>query len=267
MTLLGQNTAVPQRYAPEVLDPIARQLGRDALGLGEAALPFHGEDVWNAWELGWLDANGAPRAGVARLVLPCTSPNLIESKSLKLYLHSLNQSRFKTAGELEATLVTDLSAVAGAGIAVEVLSLDSPLLGPTALPGVCIDLLPCSEFAEAPSADSLRGSQGEGEQVLHSHLLRSLCPITAQPDWATVIVRCSGQQLAPESLLDYINGFRQHQEFHEQCVERMYCDIQRACNPTNLTVQALYTRRGGLDINPFRSSEAVAAPRLRSIRQ
>ena len=267
MTLLGQNTAIPQHYAPEVLDPIPRQLGRDALGLDKTSLPFHGEDVWNAWELAWLDENGAAHAGVARLVLPCSSPNLIESKSLKLYLHSLNQSRFKTAKELEATLVTDLSAVAGAGVAVEVLSLESPLLGPTALPGDCIDNLPCSEFADKPNADLLRVSEGEGEQVLHSHLLRSLCPITAQPDWATVIVRCSGAHLVPESLLDYINGYRQHQEFHEQCVERMYCDIQHACNPTALSVQALYTRRGGLDINPFRSSEAVVAPRLRSIRQ
>ena len=267
MTLLGQNTAIPQHYTPEVLDPIPRRLGRDTLGLDEASLPFHGEDVWNAWELAWLDESGAAHAGVARLMLPCTSPNLIESKSLKLYLHSLNQHRFKTAQELEATLVSDLSAVAGAGVAVEVLSLNSPLLGPTTLPGECIDSLPCSEFADAPSADLLRGSEGEGEQVLHSHLLRSLCPITAQPDWATVIVRCSGGHLVPESLLDYINGYRQHQEFHEQCVERMYCDILQACKPATLSVQALYTRRGGLDINPFRSSEVVAAPRLRSIRQ
>ena len=267
MTLLGQNTAVPQHYAPEVLDPIPRRLGRDTLGLDEASLPFYGEDVWNAWELAWLDANGAAHAGVARLVLPCTSPNLIESKSLKLYLHSLNQHRFSTANELEATLATDLSAVAGAGVAVGVLSLDSPLLQATVLPGDCIDHLACTEFADAPSADLLRGSEGEGEQVLYSHLLRSLCPITAQPDWATVIVRCSGRQLVPGSLLDYINAYRQHREFHEQCVERMYRDIQRACNPTALSVQALYTRRGGLDINPFRSSEAVVAPRLRSVRQ
>jgi 7-cyano-7-deazaguanine reductase len=267
MTLLGQSTEVPQHYAPEILDPISRQLGRDTLGLDATSLPFHGEDSWNAWELAWLDDNGAAHAGVARLVLPCTSPNLIESKSLKLYLHSLNQSHFKTAHELEATLVTDLSAVAGAAVAVEVLSLDSPLLGVTALPGECIDGLACTEFADGPSMDLLRGSEGEGEQVLHSHLLRSLCPITAQPDWATVIVHCSGRQLVPESLLDYINAYRQHQEFHEQCVERIYCDILGACKPTTLSVQALYTRRGGLDINPFRSSEAVAAPRLRSIRQ
>ena len=267
MTLLGRSTAVPRHYAPEILDPIARQPGRDALGLDEASLPFHGEDVWNAWELAWLDENGAARAGVARLVLPCTSPQLIESKSLKLYLHSLNQSRFKTTRQLQATLVTDLSAVAGAGVAVEVLSLDSPLLGPTSLPGECIDFLPCSEFADAPSADLLRRSQGEGEQVLHSHLLRSLCPITAQPDWATVIVRCAGGHMVPESLLDYINGYRQHQEFHEQCVERMYCDILQACKPATLSVQALYTRRGGLDINPFRSDFETTAENLRLWRQ
>jgi 7-cyano-7-deazaguanine reductase len=266
VSLLGQNAAIPGQYAPEVLDGIPRQLGRDSLGL-EAALPFFGEDVWHAWELAWLDQQACAQVGVARLSFAASSPRLVESKSLKLYLNSLNQHRFACAADLQTTLIADLSAVAGTDVQVEVLSLDSPLLMPTTMHGECIDSWPRGVSVGEPDAGVLKSEAGQGEQVLYSHLLRSLCPITAQPDWATVIVRCSGRQLVPSSLLDYINGFREHQEFHEQCVERMYRDILQACEPEKLSVQALYTRRGGLDINPFRSSEAHAAPRLRSLRQ
>jgi 7-cyano-7-deazaguanine reductase len=268
VSLLGQNTAVPQQYAPEVLDPIARQTGRAALGLEESQLPFSGEDIWHAWELSWLDRAGVPHAGVGRLSVPASSPNLIESKSLKLYLNSLNSCEFGSREALVDTLQADLSAVAGAPVGVEVLSLDSPALHLSKLPGTNIDSLGDGlAAAEEPDRQVLRGEAAAGKQFLYSHLLRSLCPVTAQPDWATLIVQSRGVQIEPRSLLQYITGFRHHQGFHEQCVERIYQDIALQLAPGELSVYALYTRRGGLDINPWRSSEPSSAPRLRSARQ
>jgi 7-cyano-7-deazaguanine reductase len=265
VTLLGKNTRVPERYAPELLDPIPRQQARIELGFG-ASLPFRGEDVWHAWELAWLQ-QGQPRTAVARLVLPCESPNIIESKSLKLYLASLNHTSFASNAELQALLQSDLSATAGAAVSVEILPLDAATLQPGQLPGECIDELAVTASAPAPSADILQAQAGAGTQVLYSHLLRSLCPVTAQPDWASVIVTCEGAGVSPASLLAYLVSFRNHQEFHEQCVERMFRDIQQACAPGQLSVQALYTRRGGLDINPFRATDAAPAPRRRTLRQ
>jgi 7-cyano-7-deazaguanine reductase len=265
VTLLGKATPTPERYAPELLDPIPREPGRSVLGMA-GVLPFHGEDVWHAWELSWLE-HGLPRAAVARLVLSCDTPNLIESKSLKLYLASLNHTNFASRAELQSVLETDLGKAAGGPVNVEILSLDSAELQASTPPGDCIDSLTMEPQASAPSAEVLAVEPGTNGQVLYSHLLRSLCPVTAQPDWATVIVSCEGARLQPASLLAYILSFRNHQEFHEQCVERMFRDIQMACAPQRLSVQALYTRRGGLDINPFRATEVMAAPRLRTARQ
>jgi 7-cyano-7-deazaguanine reductase len=265
VTLLGKNTPTPERYAPELLDAIPREPARSLLGI-EAELPFHGEDVWHAWELSWLQ-QGLPRAAVARLVLSCDTPNLIESKSLKLYLASLNHANFSSEAELQNVLQTDLSAAAGGPVSAEILPLESAALQIRVPPGHCIDDLPVELLAAGPSADILSVQPGDGLQVLYSHLLRSLCPVTAQPDWATVIVSCEGAQLQPASLLAYILSFRHHQEFHEQCAERMFRDIQAVCAPRQLSVQALYTRRGGLDINPYRATELRPAPRLRTARQ
>jgi 7-cyano-7-deazaguanine reductase len=267
VSLLGKNTRVPERYAPELLDPIPRQPARKELDFGPG-LPFRGEDVWHAWELAWLQ-QGQPRAAVARIVLPCESPNIIESKSLKLYLASLNHTSFASSTELQALLQTDLGATAGAAVSVEILPLDSAALQPSQLSGECIDGLAIESPAatSSPSPDLLACRAGAVQQVLYSHLLRSLCPVTAQPDWASVIVTCEGVELLPASLLAYIVSFRNHQEFHEQCVERMFRDIQKACAPAQLSVQALYTRRGGLDINPFRATDTALAPRLRTLRQ
>ena len=268
MTLLGQNSPVPERYAPEILDPIPRALARDQLGLDEAALPFQGEDIWHAWELAWLGPEGQPRTGVARLRLPVTTRNLVESKSLKLYLNSLNQSRFDSSEALIATLERDLGKVAGGEVAVEVLSLDSAELSITPLPGECIDGQPVAAPAAEPAAALLRGGPAPGmHQVLHSNALRSLCPVTAQPDWATVIVWLEGGEVEPASLLRYLGAYRNHQEFHEQCVERIFQDIRTLVPEGDLSVMALYTRRGGLDINPWRSTSGNPPPRLRSARQ
>lgn len=267
MTLLGQNTAIPQQYAPQLLDPIARAEGRAVLAIADLPQLFKGEDVWHAWELGWLGADGAAQVGVGRFRLPATTPNLVESKSLKLYLHSLNHTRFDSIAQLQNIVAADLSAVAGAQVGVEILPLDSPQLAVSDLPGRCIDTLASNNFSAAPDVGLLRLLGGDGEQVWHSHLLRSLCPVTAQPDWASVVVWCQGAMLEPQSLLDYINSFRQHQAFHEQCVERIYCDLYKVCRPAQLSVLALYTRRGGLDINPWRSSHTGESPRLRTLRQ
>ncbi|MEM9257718.1 MAG: NADPH-dependent 7-cyano-7-deazaguanine reductase QueF [Pseudomonadota bacterium] len=264
--LLGKDSPAPEQYAPEILYPIPRRLARDELGLPET-LPFHGEDIWHAWELSWLDGEGAPVAAVARFSVPSTSENLVESKSFKLYLNSLNQEAFENTEAMKATVVKDLSAVAKGDIAVELLDVDDASLAPTAMPGECVDAAPMAALASEPEPGLLELSAAPGEsQQLYSHGLRSLCPVTAQPDWATVVLSCNGVKVDPGSLRRYVASFRHHQEFHEQCVERMYRDLQ-AAGLESFSVQALYTRRGGLDISPWRSSEPGQAPRLRSMRQ
>ncbi|MEP5765612.1 MAG: NADPH-dependent 7-cyano-7-deazaguanine reductase QueF [Halieaceae bacterium] len=269
MTLLGQNSPVPERYAPELLFAIPRAEARDSLGLDPEQLPFRGEDVWHAWELAWLAPGSQPRLAVGRFSIPASSPSLVESKSFKLYLNSLNQEQFDSAAGLANTLVADLSTVAGAAVSVEILELEDAALAITPLPGECIDNCSLQAVVEEPKAELLLLEKcGDGEeQVLHSHALRSLCPVTAQPDWASVIVHVGGARVDPASLLTYIHAYRRHQEFHEQCVERMFSDLQEAGACGHLSVQALYTRRGGLDINPWRSTDAGPAPRLRTARQ
>jgi 7-cyano-7-deazaguanine reductase len=265
--LLGKHTPLVERYSPQLLYPIPRQDGRSRLGLEVDALAFHGEDLWHAWELSWIGEGGVPQAAIARFSVPCVSPNLVESKSLKLYLNSINHTPFKSRAQLCSTLVADLSAVAGAPVAVELLDVDDPSLLPVNPAGSCLDQLAPTSRASEPSGELLQLGSSVGEGRYYSHLLRSLCPVTAQPDWATLVVHLRGRQLLPESLLAYILSFRQHQEFHEQCVERIYLDIQQCCTPDFLSVQALYTRRGGLDINPWRCSEPLDAPRIRTARQ
>jgi len=269
VSLLGQHTPAPEHYAPEILHAIPRAMARADLGLAEVDLPFAGEDVWHAWELSWLDGGGLPQIAIGRFVLPCTTPNLVESKSFKLYLNSLNHTVFESRAALRGVLAADLSHAAGGQVEVEILGLGAEELAITPLPGECVDT--CSPATQNgsphPAPDLLSATPVPGEQVLHSHQLRSLCPVTAQPDWASVIVRCDGCAIEPASLLAYIQSYRRHQEFHEQCVERMFCDILRVCGPRELSVQALYTRRGGLDINPFRSTRPGPAPRLRTLRQ
>ena len=266
MNLLGQNSDVPARYAPEILFPIPRVEARQRLGLSEP-MPFHGEDLWHGWELSWLNESGQPQSGVGRFLFPADTENLVESKSFKLYLNSLNNERYANVTALLKVLTTDLSAVAGGGVSVEVLSPDDESLMPSALPGVCIDAEKRSVSADTPSPDLLEVERAQGETMgVYSHSLRSLCPVTAQPDWATVLVSSVGARVSPGSLLAYLHAFREHQEYHEQCVERMFRDLQ-AAGLESFSVQALYTRRGGMDINPWRSTSAGQSPRLRSLRQ
>jgi 7-cyano-7-deazaguanine reductase len=260
---LGLATDYPQNYAPDLLFPIARAESREPLGI-VAPLPFSGTDIWNAWELTWLGQGGVPRVATAEMRVPADSPHLIESKSLKLYLGSFAMTEFATDEAVVTALTKDLSAAAGARVTVE-LNPDVDIGAPA---GDCIDSLEVtcepgdvdSGLLQADDADIVHES-------LHSHLLRSLCPVTSQPDMASLVVNYVGPRIDRASLLRYIVSFRQHQDFHEACVERMFVDILARCRPQALSVCARYTRRGGIDINPYRSSGDERPPNTRLWRQ
>lgn len=268
-TLLGQQTDYPVRYAPEVLFPIPRQDGRAALGLVGDSLPFHGVDIWTHYEVSWLDAAGKPLIAVAEIRVPATSPFLIESKSLKLYFNSLNFERFPNQADFVQRVEVDLSRVAAATVQIRLLLPDDPAaLRMGQLPGTCLDTLPlsCSEFVLDAShlhADPTRIVS----ETINTQLLRSLCPVTHQPDWGSVMLQYKGPAIDHAGFLAYIVSFRNHPDFHEQCVERIFMDTLRQCQPTELTVYARYTRRGGLDINPFRSNVASQPLDVRLFRQ
>jgi 7-cyano-7-deazaguanine reductase len=267
---LGKPTAYRADYAPELLYPIARQLKRAELGIVAAALPFVGEDIWNAYEISWLNQQGKPLVALATFRVPAASPNLIESKSFKLYLNSFNQTALADVATLEALLVRDLSAAAGAAVRVNVELLSRQPQVSIAYPSaILLDELDiaCDTYQPAPAL--LATVDGAIiEETLYSHLLKSNCLVTGQPDWAMLLIRYRGRPIEHAGLLRYIVSFRNHHEFHEQCVERIYTDLQRQCAPQALAVQARYTRRGGLDINPFRSSGEFAIPEnTREVRQ
>jgi 7-cyano-7-deazaguanine reductase len=267
---LGKPTAYQSDYAPGLLCPVPRRLKRDELGLDEA-LPFSGADIWNAYELSWLNPKGKPVVAMGEFRFPCASPNLIESKSFKLYLNSFNQTRFATFAEVERVFKTDLSAASGGPV--EVRLLDSRQFADqsiTPLPGGCLDDLDLEVSQYRLDPQLLAGSsdgQAVVEEELHSHLLKSNCLVTRQPDWASVLIRYRGPRIDREALLRYLISFRQHNEFHEQCVERIFVDLLRHCRPERLTVYARYTRRGGLDINPWRSNFETEMANLRLARQ
>lgn len=267
---LGQAVAYASHYDASLLFPIARAQGRAELGLGEA-LPFHGVDIWNAYELSWLDARGKPQVALAEFRVPASSPAIVESKSFKLYLNSFNQERVGDADALRALLVRDLSTVVGAPVAV---AITAPERFPQALfaelEGESIDALDLqvSDYGP-PNAQHLRlaDAAGEVQESLTSNLLKSNCPVTGQPDWASVQIRYAGRRIDRAGLLRYLISFREHAGFHEQCVERIHVDLMRRCAPVRLEVYARYTRRGGLDINPWRASHDGLPPNPRGARQ
>jgi len=269
-TPLGKATAYLSEYDPSLLCPFPRQLKRDELGLG-AKLPFTGVDIWNAYELSWLTPSGKPVVAMAEFRFPCESPNLIESKSFKLYLNSFNQTRIASPEALTATLAADLSQASGGAVNVFLTPLDDPAARHIGcLPGVCIDNLDLSDVTYALDPQLLANATDKKKIVaeeLHSHLLKSNCLVTRQPDWGSVLIRYHGPKIDRAALLRYLISFRQHNEFHEQCVERIFTDLSRFCSPERLTVYARYTRRGGLDINPFRSNFEETVDNLRLVRQ
>ena len=258
---LGQAVAYRDTYAPELLFPIERQLKRDELGIAAGALPFVGEDLWNAYELSWLDARGKPVVALGEFRVPAASPRLIESKSLKLYLNAFNQQRMASVDEVQSRIAADLSAAAGAEVGVVLMPLATRPQRRSAYPqGDCLDALDIAIDTYQPAPELLHATGAEVEEMLYSHLLKSNCLVTGQPDWGMLVVRYRGPAIDRESLLRYVVSFRAHNEFHEQCVERVFCDIMARCRPHELAVWARYTRRGGLDINPFRASHAGLRP-------
>ncbi|MBW3138037.1 NADPH-dependent 7-cyano-7-deazaguanine reductase QueF [Ferrimonas balearica] len=268
---LGQKTEYQDQYDPSLLQPVPRSLNRDAIGLTDA-LPFSGADIWTGYELSWLNAKGKPMVAIAQFVLPATSANLVESKSFKLYLNSFNQTRIDSVDQLQQTLAADLSACAEGDVQVSLVLPSQFRHQPLAeLEGELIDDLDIEIADYSFEPEHLSGAaDADGEVVeetLRSDLLKSNCLITSQPDWGSVQIRYRGPKINHEALLRYLISFRRHNEFHEQCVERIFMDLKRFCFCQQLTVYARYTRRGGLDINPFRSDFEALPDNVRLARQ
>lgn len=267
LTQLGQATDYPDAYDVHLLQPIPRELTRATLGLESDLLPFHGVDVWTHYEVSWLDANGKPVVAIGEIRVPANSPNLIESKSLKLYFNSLNFQVFDSADAFIQQVEHDLSATAEAAVGLT-LQLVHEAHTIDEFPGLCLDDLPLKTSSYLPDPSLLRCDESTCvDEVWHSHLLRTNCPVTDQPDWGSVIIHYQGPRIQPESLLAYLVSFRRHSDFHEQCVERIFVDLQQYAGAQALSVYARYTRRGGLDINPFRSNFEQLTTRWRTSRQ
>lgn len=265
---LGRESAYPEHYDAGLLYPIARAANRAPLGIEEGALPFVGEDEWHAFEVSWLNTRGKPIVAVARFRLPAESPRLIESKSWKLYLNSFNQTRLASQDEARAIMERDLADAAGAPVTVELFGVDDEALAPRRLPGECIDDRDIEVEDYTPSAEHLATGDEIVEETLHSHLLKSNCPVTGQPDWGSVMIRYRGPRLDRDGLLRYLIGYRQHQDFHEHCVEHIFMDLMERARPERLLVLARYVRRGGLDISPWRGTPGEQPPTpLRLARQ
>ena len=267
---LGKPTIYTSEYDPGLLCPIPRQLKRDELGLS-GDLPFRGVDIWNAYELSWLTPQGKPVVAMGEFRIPCESPNLIESKSIKLYLNSFNQTRFDDFESVRGLMSKDLGGAAGMPVDVRLMAAAEFVSESfSTLPGLCLDALDIVIDNYALDAELLNGAadaEAPVSEMLHSHLLKSNCLVTSQPDWGSVLISYQGAKINQEALLRYLISFRQHDEFHEQCVERIYNDLRRFCRPEKLTVYARYTRRGGLDINPYRSNFEFDVENLRLARQ
>ncbi|MGP6445733.1 NADPH-dependent 7-cyano-7-deazaguanine reductase QueF [Rahnella aceris] len=267
---LGKSTAYVDQYDASLLQAVPRSMNREPLGLYPDNLPFHGADIWTLYELSWLNAKGLPQVAVGEISLNANSQNLIESKSFKLYLNSFNQTVFADWQAVKETLTRDLSACAQGEVTVSVSRL-SEIEGSAVghFDGVCIDEQDIEIDSYEFSTDYLANAKGAEivEESLVSHLLKSNCLITHQPDWGSVQVQYRGPKIDHEALLRYLVSFRHHNEFHEQCVERIFNDLLRCCQPEKLAVYARYTRRGGLDINPWRSNFPFEPATARLVRQ
>lgn len=268
-TPLGRSTPYPDHYDPGLLHPIVRAEGRSVLDRSAVSV-MRGTDLWVAYELSWLSLRGMPRVAVAEIEVPSDSPRLVESKSLKFYLNSLNQTGFATVDAVRGCLETDLAACCGASVGVRIHELRDFALQPLTLPpGFCLDDLDLEQIPATPCPERLRTLPGAvAEQLLYSDLLKTNCPVTGQPDWATLMVAHRGRPLDRTGLLAYIISLRHHQDFHEHCVEQIFCELWQRLEPEALTIAARYTRRGGIDINPWRSSDPDAImPCGRLVRQ
>lgn len=262
---LGHETVYVCQYDPGQLYPIPRSNNWQGRGYDKA--PFRGYDIWNAYELSWLNSKGLPQVAIAEFRLPCESPYIIESKSFKLYLNSFNLTRFDSADQVRQHLVEDLSKVAGAPVTVLIQSVEAQARIDR-LKGDCLDTLDVEVEHYHPAPQLLRTLHGDPvDEQLYSHLLKSNCPVTGQPDWASVQIDYRGDPIDRDGLLQYLISYREHGDFHEHCVEQIFLDILDHCQPEQLTVYARYVRRGGLDINPYRSTEAIVPDNIRLVRQ
>jgi len=265
---LGKSTPYCSQYDPFLLFPIPRQEKRDELNIESETLPFQGLDIWTAYEVSWLNKKGKPIVRICEFAFPADSEFLIESKSFKLYLNSYNGSRFDDEAIVLKHLEQDLTAACGEFVAVEMrpVSFEETLIGQ--MPGTNLDELDIEIDSYNVKPGLLKTKTDDFvKETLNSHLLKSNCLVTSQPDWGSVVIRYEGPQINHESLLKYIVSFREHDEFHEQCVERIFVDIMNYCKPDKLTVYARYVRRGGLDINPYRSNYEDEFDISRTIRQ
>ena len=263
-TALGKAVPVPDRYDPSVLQPIHRAAARRGIVL-DGALPFHGADIWRAYEFSWLLPGGKPASATATLRIDCTSPATVESKSLKLYLSSFAQEVFGEAETVRKTVAADVAKIAGQAVDVEVGP--TPPVATDELPGFCLDALPLETTDYQPNAGLLRPLPTLGEDAVHSHLFRSLCPATGQPDWGSIAIAWRGRLLDRTGLLAYLVSYRCAASFHEDAVERIFMDVQAAAQATELAVTGCFLRRGGIDINPYRATGDLAAPNVRLVRQ
>ena len=267
--ILGQSTSYPKTYAPDMLYPIPRALGRAKLALPADALSI-GMDWWQVFEMSWLNSHGISQVAMVRLAIPATSDYIVESKSLKLYFNSLNFTEFDNQQAVKAAVEKDLSACLKTDVTLEIFEVNIANSLPISAPqGDCIDnALDSSDKKIAIVSDvdpssltvAHQGASDSQLQILHSHLLRSNCPVTNQPDWGTLEIQIDSQQIDCAGLLEYILSFRQHNGFHEQCVEQIFSDLTQAFAPKTLMVRAWYTRRGGIDINPCRVSDISLLP-------
>ena len=264
---LGKKVTHSRRYDPGHLFPIPRSKARESLGIGRN-LPFFGVDIWNAYEVSWLDPKGKPRVAMGQIRFPADSENIIESKSLKLYLNSFNQTRFDSAEIVASVMESDLCRAAKGRISVSLTPLSGLSRPEFAEPeGICIDDLDIEIDRYRVDSGFLTSGKHRVEEGLYSNLLRTRCPVTGQPDWATIVIHYSGPGIDHAGLLRYIVSFREHADFHENCIERIFFDIWTHCKPENLTVYAGFTRRGGIEINPYRSSRPAAPENRRYVRQ
>ncbi len=274
---LGKTSAYADQYDPSLLFPLPRQPKRDEIGIQDK-LPFFGADLWTAFELSWLNQRGKPQVALAHFTIPCETPNIIESKSFKLYLNSFNNTRFDSLEAVQERLREDINEALWRGAPARLSSASVRVMAPEhfetqrvqELEGLSLDRLDveCTDYSPRPDLLKADHDNPPVTETLVSHLLKSNCLVTGQPDWGSVQISYTGAAIDQEGLLRYIVSFRNHNEFHEQCVERIFMDIMRQCRPLKLSVYARYTRRGGLDINPLRTSAPMVIPQnVRTARQ
>lgn len=269
---LGKTSSYNGIYTPSLLYPIPRQPIWQGLGVDPEKLPFHGVDVWNSYEVSWLSPSGKPEVAAVEFIFPVTAQSrIVESKSFKLYLNSFNQTVFRDRADVLRTLESDLSVTAQGPVLVRLVDMTRLQREALAqLPGECLDTLDIAidRYDYAPELLALVSGGPWTKESVHSNLLKSNCPVTGQPDWASVLISYAGPAIDHASLLRYLVAFRQHADFHEQCVERIFLDLQRLLGTdAELTVYARYLRRGGLDINPWRSTQSEMPTNMRLARQ